>query len=328
MQREAVDSGVLGQLSDLIDEYPDTAKICWQCHTPLAEQQNVLLSDDGKWIKNPDFSEKLQHQGLVCAACHVRQHQRFGPPRTSSPDITGKISTNLPHNGFTADTAFSKSAFCKGCHQFGPDDFALNGKLIENTYNEWKESQYPAKNVQCQTCHMPQRKHRWRGIHDVDMVKNAVTIKIDLPDKKYNKGDTVNADITVANTGAGHYFPTYMTPKVFIRGHLLDADGNIIEDSRQEAIIGRDATLDLSEELYDTRIPPGKELTVTYSYPLSENKMQLKITIIVEPDHFYEKFYEAVIDNDNKSESNRMLSAALETTRQSSFNIFDKKLSF
>ena len=35
--------------------------------------------------------------------------------------------------GFTESVAFQGAEFCKSCHQFNPDDFALNGKLIENT---------------------------------------------------------------------------------------------------------------------------------------------------------------------------------------------------
>ena len=95
LHSKAMGPGVLGQLVEMVDSDPDTAKVCWLCHAPLAEQQDVLQQVDrnnkSTWRKNTAFSPALQHQGLVCAACHVRKHQRFGPPRRGEPGINGKI---------------------------------------------------------------------------------------------------------------------------------------------------------------------------------------------------------------------------------------------
>jgi len=60
-----------------------------------------------------------------------------------------------------------------------PDGFALNGKLLQSTYDEWKASRFARQGVQCQDCHMPDRRHRWRGIHDADMVRSGLTITAD-----------------------------------------------------------------------------------------------------------------------------------------------------
>ena len=131
----AMGPGILGQVIDMVAEDDNAqAQICWSCHTPLAEQQDVLKIDD-QWQKNAHFNQKLQHAGLVCAGCHVRQHKRFGPPRKNHPDELGPVDDGYqPHNGFTATKAFSNSAFCANCHQFKENGFALNGKLLENTY--------------------------------------------------------------------------------------------------------------------------------------------------------------------------------------------------
>ncbi len=67
----------------------------------------------------------------------------------------------------TAD--FWKSDFCAVCHQFSPDQ-AINGKLLENTVEGWRQSPQAAAGQTCQSCHMPSRRHLWRGIHDPDMV--------------------------------------------------------------------------------------------------------------------------------------------------------------
>ncbi len=319
--------GVLGQLIEMIKHDPATARICWSCHTPNAEQQNVSPDStglQGSWRNNRDFDPELQGQGLICAACHVRRHQRYGPPRRSSPEETGKINGYLPHGGFTAQTAFTKSAFCSGCHQFDPDDYALNGKLIENTYQEWKESRYPAQGVQCQTCHMPERRHLWRGIHDPEMVKKGITVGVDFTQRGYHPGDVLQATVTVANSGTGHYFPTYMTPKIIVRGYLINAKGERYPDSLQEAIIGRDATADLSRELYDTRIPPGDSLAITYQETLPEADLQLRVEIVVYPDHFYTRFYEAMLERGEAGDGRALIEEALAHSRTTSFSVYEK----
>ncbi|MDH3376175.1 MAG: multiheme c-type cytochrome [Gammaproteobacteria bacterium] len=174
---QSMGAGVLGQIVNFVERNRATARICWSCHTPLAEQQNVLYKNN-TWISNAEFDSQLQSEGLVCAACHVRKHKRFGP--TKMNNTTGAIAaqTKLPHDGFVEKTVFSKSVFCRKCHQFDDGGYKLNGKLIENTYNEWKDSKYATMGIQCQDCHMPNRRHLWRGIHDQEMVQKAVEIAV------------------------------------------------------------------------------------------------------------------------------------------------------
>jgi thiol-disulfide isomerase/thioredoxin len=314
----AMGPGVLGQLVDMVKDDPETARLCWSCHTPLAEQQSVL--EDGRI--NPHFDARLQHQGLVCAACHVRHHQRFGPPRRAGMDVEGKA----PHNGFSAQTAFTKSAFCKGCHQFDPHDFALNGKLIENTYEEWKASAYAAKGVQCQSCHMPERQHLWRGIHAPQMVRSGVDIEVTLAPGSHGRGERLDATVKITNSGAGHHFPTYVTPKVMVRAYLMDSAGQADMETLQEAAIGREVSLDMSSELYDTRIPAGESLSVEYSQIIPDEGMRLKVEVIVYPDHFYTRFYESVLQNGGADEGRPLLEKALEETRTSVFTLFEQTI--
>lgn len=324
---QAMGPGVLGQLVEMVHADPATTQMCWICHTPLAEQQELLLDKNSRWIGNTHFDAALQKKGLVCAACHVRNHQRFGPPRQSAPTISGRIDEpGLPHNGFTANTAFSKSEFCKGCHQFSPDDYALNGKLIENTYNEWLESGFAKKGIQCQDCHMPGRRHLWRGIHDPDMVKSGITIDVKLPKQELTIGDEIKATITIKNTGAGHYFPTYLTPKIFVAGQLIDQLGKPVTGSYSEAIIGRGAPLDLSQELYDTRIAPGDFKSIIYAQTATLGKLSLKITVTVYPDHFYARFYQSVLDNNSAGKGRALIEEAYQSASSSQFVIYEKLL--
>ena len=316
--------GIYGQLLNMQANNPATYTICATCHTPLAEQI-PHVKKGSEYHPNEAFDPELQQAGLVCAGCHVRQHQRFGPPRrpelpTPSPEFA------LPHGGFTATTAFQQSEFCKPCHQFAEGAFALNGKLLENTYNEWQASPYAREGVQCQGCHMPDRRHLWRGIQDPDMVRQAMTVSILPLEPSYRPGDTLHTVITVTNSGAGHHLPTYVTPKIFVRGDLLDSAGEAIADSFQEAVIGREITLNLSREVYDTRIAAKASLDFGYEMTLPENAAALRVKVVVHPDHFYQRFFEAVLRRDQGSLGRKHLEAALEKTSTSSFTVLERLL--
>ena len=313
--------GVYGQLLDMDAA---TVAICATCHTPLSEQL-PRVERNGRYTPNAMFDPTLQQAGLVCAACHVRQHQRFGPPRRPEVPIPPPDAV-LPHGGFTASVAFQRSEFCKGCHQFNPDDFALNGKLLENTYEEWRQSPYAAEGVQCQTCHMPDRRHLWRGIHDPEMVKQALHVTLTPEAPTSTPGDHLQVVITVTNTGAGHYLPTYVTPKIFVQAQLLDQQAQVIPNTSQQAAIGRDITLDLSEELYDTRIPPKQSRTFTYAHTVPETARSLRVRVVVYPDHFYQRFFEAVLQNGGGGQGRAQLEEALRRTTSSSFTVFERDI--
>jgi hypothetical protein len=313
--------GVAGQLVEMDQSDPATATLCATCHTPLSEQV-PQREHGGTYRPNAAFDARLQQAGLVCAACHVRQHQHFGPPRRpESP--TPPAGTVLPHGGFTATEAFQRAEFCKSCHQFNPNDVALNGKLIENTYEEWRQSSYASAGVQCQDCHMPERRHLWRGIHDADMVRQALTVTITPETPSYTPGTPMQAVITVTNSGAGHFLPTYVTPKLFVQAHLLNAQGERLEESSQEKVIGRAVTLDLTQEEYDTRIPPKASQTFTYTQAVPTAAVTLRVRVVVYPDHFYEQFFTALL-RDHSGSGRPQLEAALQHAVASPFTVFER----
>lgn len=319
LHRHSMGPGVMGQLLDMAASDPAEATQCATCHAPLHEQIPVIPHAEGT-RPNPDFDARLQQAGLVCAACHVRQHQRFGPPRRADqpPPPAGTV---LPHGGFRAQAAFQHSEFCQSCHQFPATGFALNGKLIENTYEEWRQSPYAQQGMQCQTCHMPDRRHLWRGIHDPEMVRQALTIRLSPEAPVAAPGAPFEVTVSLTNSGAGHYFPTYLTPKVFVQAHLVDAQGAIIAGSAQESVIGRDATLDLSAELYDTRLPPHAAHVWTYRLLLPPTAATFRLQVVVHPDHFYQRFFTAVLP-DSRGPGRTHLAAALQATAATPFTVF------
>jgi nitrate reductase cytochrome c-type subunit len=60
-------------------------QVCKNCHIPLDRQQEHIVlgfRDKARWdpilVPNPDFDPKLQHEGVTCAACHLRDGKIVG----------------------------------------------------------------------------------------------------------------------------------------------------------------------------------------------------------------------------------------------------------
>ncbi len=308
LHSRAMGPGVLGQLLELDREDPETARACRSCHAPLAEQSG------------PSPTRKsLAEKGVICAGCHVRKHRRYGPP-----PIRGGSSGRPPtaaHGGFTASTAFLRSAFCSRCHQFGADSLALAGKPLENTYEEWRASRYAREGIECQDCHMPGRRHLWRGIHDPETTRRAIGWEVTRDD-----GDPEHYAITIENRGSGHHLPTYTTPRIVVRAELVDERGRSIAGTLRESVIGREISLDLSREIFDTRIPADGTLTLDYAPPPAGRARGLRLRIVVEPDAFYRRFHAARLAGGGGVESMALLRKALEATRRSVYTVVDETL--
>jgi hypothetical protein len=308
----AYSPGLSGQLVNMAT-YPEV-RVCLVCHAPLSEQLALVPDTTGALVSNPYFEKSLQRQGMVCAACHVRGWRRYGPPRrdgslSQSPD-------GAPHGGATRTTFFEDSRFCAGCHQF---EFpAPNGKSLQNTYTEWRESRYAEEGLGCQGCHMPDRRHLWRGIHDSTMVANGVTIEW------VSSGRSDAASIRVENSGTGHRFPTYVTPRVVVRIELLDRRGAAIDGAGVEAVIERRVEFrgNAWVELYDTRLAPDSSLVVTADIG-SSGAQRVRGVVVVYPDHFYEGMFAGMLAGTMSDTSRVLINEAHRRAGESSFVIFD-----
>jgi len=275
--------GVLGQ---------EESNRCLRCHAPLAEQKALLAQGQG-WRNAPAsqppayVGADLHRQGLVCAACHVRGHQRFGPPsgaaRAAAPAVT-------PHGGFVASPAFKDSRFCATCHQFPPQGRALSGKLLENTFEEWRTSRAAREGRTCQQCHMPGRRHLWRGIHDPATVRAALLRRLDVVRLSRERA---RVTATLINAGAGHFLPTYLVPKIFVSLSLEPKRGPAREIARRT--IGRTANEELSHELEDTRIPPDGKFVVEAEVDLPAGVSAVELRVEVAPGEHYERMFQSML---------------------------------
>jgi hypothetical protein len=315
--------GVAGQLAEMQRADPATARLCLTCHAPLTEQHPVRTLGE-TLVANPDFDHRLQRQGLVCTSCHVRNHRRYGPPRRDGT-VENSPGRPAPHAGAVRVSAFLRSEFCSSCHQFGPDDLTLNGKPLENTYEEWKASPAAQRGRQCQDCHMPDRRHLWRGVHDPEMVRSGIEVTVTTDRAQYQPGDEVRTTVRIQSIGVGHHFPTYVTPHVVVRVALVDRAGTVLPGSVQEHRIAREVALDLSREIFDTRIPAGGKAEFAFRHRIERPGLRVRATVTVYPDHFYTRFFESLLGS-GAGAGTAEIRRALEATRRSAFEVFRREL--
>ncbi len=147
---------------------------CTRCHAPMGSY-NAALQDVHHYSINDMLADPVALDGVSCLACHKQLPQ---------PDVaqhTGKlffdtlhiaygqyesplISPMAEYTGLNPEYAahISQSATCAGCHSLITKTVDDNGNLTDNdfieqaTWHEWLNSSYPAQNITCQSCHMPQ----------------------------------------------------------------------------------------------------------------------------------------------------------------------------
>lgn len=254
LHASAVSPGLLGQLAafDL-----DTQRDCLACHAPREESLD-------HWE-----SEGLAGAGRIaaidCAACHVRAHVRHGP----------RAIAETPHGPVEVLPLIRQAEFCAPCHQFEADGLSVNGKPLENTFFEWRASRYARAGVTCQTCHMPDRSHGFKGIHDPETTRRGLQVRA----WRVRDGLRVRA----GNVGAGHALPTYVTPRILIR--LEGADGT---PSLTHAIARRMRWSEEQgwEELADDRLLPDQWVTLELPLPMAAAG---RVGVVVEPGYDYHR---------------------------------------
>jgi hypothetical protein len=204
----------------------------------------------------------------------------------------------------------------------------VNGKTVENTYNEWLASPYAARGITCQSCHMPDRQHLWKGIHDPEMTRRGVTITAEADPERPRSGERVRARLTITNSGTGHAFPTYTTPAVFLRAALLDADDRPLRGQYEERILQR--RLDMSTvpwgEEFDTRLLPRQSATLEFERIVPPGAATLYLWVWVDPDHFYHGFFRSRLEENRDFAGREQLQAALEETVRRRYLLWSRKI--
>lgn len=219
-----------------------TDNLCIGCHTPigLATGQATPAGD-----KLDDLSKK----GVQCDFCHnissatgsgnasfVLTPEKYGRPLKFGPFNDARS----PYHDTTYSELHTVSDLCGTCHNA---THPLNRVPIERTYDEWKDSPYPAEGIGCQQCHMtpgpgfsqnPGRAadggkerahvftHYFVGGNTMitemlgskkhaelakEMLQGAAKMEF-LSTRNIKPGATATVTIRIHNSGAGHKLPT------------------------------------------------------------------------------------------------------------------------
>lgn len=276
-------------------QFDGAQQICKNCHIPLDRQQEELVigfRDRDKWqpilTPNPGFDRALQHEGVTCAACHFRAGKILGVSGGPAPHPVERLADpneiclrchvvggerwdtfyRLPPCGTVAEIERARdtldgttAGFAKAMRTRLP--FAASGEITVRDIAA----------LGCVQCHMPLterpvaeggtprpvRRHLWRGGHDPEMVKRALTAS--LAETPFIKPGKRVFALTLTNTGAAHFLPTGTPDRhLTVRLRLLDAAGTVIEEEAhvlKRAVLWRPFIVDL----WDTRLPRGAPRT-------------------------------------------------------------------
>ncbi|WP_187435690.1 multiheme c-type cytochrome [Bradyrhizobium hipponense] len=308
---KAFSPGLVGQL--LTYDAGDSAA-CMECHAPLAEQRQAFEAARRRAETEPGAGHGLADAGNSCGGCHLRGHRRFGPPQRETGAV-GQSDASAPHGGVMRVPEFEKSEFCAACHQF-PQSQAINGKPLENTLVEWKQSPAARSGTTCQSCHMPERKHLWRGIHDPDMVRSGLTPEF--------VAEHATARFRLTSTRIGHAFPTYVTPKVMMKGLALDEAGEPVPRSEVSHVIQRQVESVDGDwiERSDTRLLPGQSAMLEIAWPKSG---RVKFWLEIYPDDFYHQHVYSNLLRELAADSAaaKLIAEADRTAQGSHFTLFE-----
>lgn len=212
------------------NDFPGTAGVCANCHSPAA-------GVDGYLTTNMNDVRDVITAGIHCDYCH-KVGGAYLDPATQSvyPNAPGAQSQRLlrpppgdniffgPYDDVKDPDTFlpliTQSQFCAPCHQF-----TFWGTPIYESYEEWLASPYADAGVTCQDCHMPPNgdtyfalpevgglehppekipSHLQPGARDVALLQDTVTLTLSARQVI----DEVHVTVTITNTGAGHDVPT------------------------------------------------------------------------------------------------------------------------
>ena len=206
-------------------DYPRSKGNCANCHIPGAAVNNPSGVD-------PISVKDVNRRGVFCDVCHkisdVKQPEN--ERETGTPSISflrppeGKSVFFGPYEDVDKPDVYlpliKESEYCGPCHTGKTGDVE-----IYNSYNEWKNSPYPAKRIQCQTCHMapdgvttnfaPGKgglernpstipSHLFPGSRDPEFLANALTMNFSVE----QNSDSIKIKVTLNNDKTGHHIPT------------------------------------------------------------------------------------------------------------------------
>jgi hypothetical protein len=166
---------------------------------------------------------------------------------------------------------------------------------------------------------MPDRRHFFRGIHDPETVRRAVRWTFDLDPRATG----VTARMTLTNVGAGHSFPTYVVPEIWMRIEVKDRAGATLASAEHR--IARKVTFENGEwtQTSDTRLAPDQTATLDYTGPLPRAAALIAGRVIVLPDLWQADKFRVRLAAAQSDDVRKYYRAALDEAESSGYTLFE-----
>ena len=282
-------------------KFDGSRHICRNCHTPLDNQQPesvIGFNDKDKWdpvlIENSQFDESLQHEGVTCNACHLREGKIVG--------IFG--DTDSPHPVKKLD---NPNQVCVRCHvvegerwdtffRFPPCGTVAeiqSSSPVSDNSNSGEQGVIDVAALGCVECHMPAierpiadggetrlvRQHLWRGGHHPEMVKQALSVE--FTENKVLDKHSRQFTLSIENTGAAHYLPTGTPDRhLTVEINLLNSNGDVLKQQKEKLIrtvIWRPFIIDL----WDTRLKRYEPREFQFEYTVDDYQQSREVEVII-----------------------------------------------
>jgi hypothetical protein len=265
--------------------------VCLNCHAPLQNQQPTVVTGL-RWSRinwpisepNPHFDAGLQREGITCAVCHVRDGVILGP-----------FDDSVAPHPTRYDAKYRTTEICYTCHAVPSGAFQFYNGGPCATFLEYEAGPYKAKGFICQTCHMPEverpiatggpvrkgRRHLWRGGHDPEQIKRALTVSLGADQPTLEAGKKTTWTLTLTNSGAGHMLPTGDPDRYLLAEfEVVDGTGHVVS-SRSMKVSRSIIWWPVIYEYADTRIPPLESRDLTFSYAIPDRQSEQTLNVRV-----------------------------------------------
>ena len=221
---------------------------CIGCHAPAAERAGTPTA-------------ALLEEGVNCDVCHsmadvppVADIEFLSELDPSGPKVSA-MTAPIPNDGHESLVRpfFATSTQCAPCHQVN----FPSGEGLENTFQEWSDSNLSGMGIECQDCHMPEysgqaatggptrenlHRHTFTGVDyayepfrgiDLEAQKEAVrtllqnSVQMNVFTTIPTAGMPFKFDVTILNDRTGHSIPSGVSfaREMWIEARVTDGSG-------------------------------------------------------------------------------------------------------
>jgi D-alanyl-D-alanine dipeptidase len=172
---------------------------CAECH-PQAARAWQGSGHAASW-SSPLFQAGLAvERRRFCVDCHA--------PTGVAARADG-IGCASCHAAGATRAALRAPDFCRRCHEFATPEWSggqmrMTDLPMQSTFTEWEAYRRAGGAGTCQSCHMPGGDHAMHGAHDVELLRRAIDVAVDVAPSADGRAVT----FALTSTGVGHRFPT------------------------------------------------------------------------------------------------------------------------